>query len=172
MKTNCPSWSFNKVDVPCCIQRTSAQWNNENYDTSTMLSYADQKTCDDAAQKQYCNFKGLFTRPSTSNNDYYKSFLENNFTSGCESLRSNGTWGSITQPGETTQKTCGNDLSPNDCYSGNCGVNYCAPWSSYVDNPFKFQQNVTCLPTASCCTNPTKLVVTNGGLPSVSGACQ
>jgi hypothetical protein len=171
---NCPTWRFNTVDVPCCIQRSSAQWNNENYDTSTMLSYADKKTCDEAAALKNCSYRGLFVPyANAATTNYYGAILENRFTSGCESLRSNGIWASSSTPiPDSTLSPCTNDQSPYDCYSGNCGVNYCAPWSSYVDKPFNFQQNVTCLPLEkTCCSSTETMSVTNAGLPSVSAKC-
>ena len=183
---NCAKWHFNTVDVPCCIQRTLPQWTTEGYSETGHVIHDNLDDCNKDAQNNYCNFKGLFTRPvvtppstitttptttTTTTNDYYRSFLENNFTSGCESLRGHGIWGGSSTP--KTKASCDSDPSPNDCYSGNCNVNYCAPWVAFENNPFKFQQDVTCVGLGSlCCKNEETLVVTNGGLPTVAAFCQ
>jgi hypothetical protein len=159
---NCSTWRFNTVDVPCCVQRTPAQWTSSGYSTSGLQSFETKAECDAAATG--CNLQSLLL-PPTGALDYYGLIMESRYTSGCEPLRTAGVWG--------TSLSCSSDPSPTDCYSGNCGINYCAPWIVKGGAPYQFTQQVRCLPLEEqCCTGSAKQVVTNAGLPNVSSSCQ
>ena len=155
---NCSNWRFNTVDVPCCIQRSTSQWNTAGYSLTGLQSFNTKAECDAAAQ---CSFNTLLKPPPNVNN-YYNLILESQFTSGCEPLRTNGVWGNST--------TCDSDPNPTACLAGNCSQNYCSPWTSA--SPYLFTQNVKCLASPECCPVGKSPVITNPGQPNVTWSCQ
>ena len=158
----CNQWSYS-ADVPCCVQRSTAQWNAAGY--SPPLGYFVTKAeCDAAAAAAgSCTYQNLLT-PSASK-DYYKLILESKYTSGCDPLRTGGIWG--------TSANCDSDPNPVACETGNCTQNFCAPWIVSTSNPYMFSQKIKCLPTPSaCCTGGKKQVINNPGQYNVFSSCQ
>ena len=168
---DCSRWSFNTVDVPCCIQRSANQWSSAGYSMAGYESYDTLDACTAASnQAGTCTFQSLLSYP-TNLRDYYKLFLESQYTSGCDQLRTAQPWASAASCASLT-----NPLEQQYCYSGNCGVNHCGLWNPVgtSSNPtYVFSQNVRCLPPAEQCACPgnTPGVVCNPGQPGAFFSC-
>ena len=161
---DCSRWQFNKSDVPCCIQRSYNQWSTAQYDPP-LQTFDNKADCDAAAASaNTCNLGALLA--VNNSKDYYGLILESQYVSGCSALNNQGGWASSTN--------CASDASPNDCYSGNCGVNYCGPWSAST-LPYVYTQAVRCLPPAEqcpACPSGQQWVVSNPGTKNVTSGCK
>ena len=161
---DCSQWRYNDDDVPCCVQRSMNEWAAAGY-SPAVQSFESKSDCDNVTSK--CTLQTLL-QPPTDLKDYYGLVLENRYTQGCEQLRTRGPWGS-----SSPVASCSGDASLTDCYSGNCGVNYCSSWLS-GSSPYVFNQTVRCLPPAAACAScPSgqQWTVCNQGQPNVTSGC-